>query len=212
MAGLKENAAQRALLVKARGLKPDDEEDDDAPAVESMADLAQQPKSWLNSFAPMVTTLRRSTMQKIENSTTSASITDVPPLFQPVDGTVIKAAVPEWGASTEVPTMTPPPGPPPGPKPTGPSPKVPPPPPPKKKQDSDDEEISTDFAIDRGSKTPPIGCIHRPLSKEDAASEAVLAMEKLAALQKEQTHGFQAAHAPKEWQGQTSERDKETYW
>ena len=85
MAGLKENAGQRLLLVKARGLRPDDEDEtDEAPAAESMADLAQQPKSWLNPFAPMVTTLWRSTMQKIEILTTSASITDAPPLFPQV--------------------------------------------------------------------------------------------------------------------------------
>ena len=112
-AGLKEDEEQRALLVQARGLRPDDE-DEDAPAAENMAELAQEPASWLKSFAPMVTTLYRSTMTKIAalaDITTSATITDVPPMFVPE--TTIKAKTPEWGASTEVPFMTPPPGPPP---------------------------------------------------------------------------------------------------
>ena len=110
MAGLKKDAEQKALLIKTRGLKPDSD-DENTPEAKDLAELSKQPAAWLRSFAPMVSTLHRGTMEMMAMLSRTDTFAEVPPLQPQTDATEIKAATPQWGAGREPETQHPPPTP-----------------------------------------------------------------------------------------------------
>ena len=108
MIGLRNEADKKALMIKTQGLKPDSD-DENMPEAKDFVELSKQPTAWLKSFAPMVSTLYRGTMDLYALLSTADTVTEAPPLQPEVSATEIKATAPQWGAGREPETAHPPP-------------------------------------------------------------------------------------------------------